>query len=265
MGPVLEVLHSQKPGLNMNPNTHPIAPALARNIIAAPLRTTPFDHLYHEEFFPTPLYRDILQQLPDSHYYQPMMHPDALQPDGRSARLSFNLFPENIRRLPPSQRAFWTMLTSEMTSPHIEGAFKAKFKKTLEEHCQRRLEKIKLRPWPMLLRDVAGYKISIHPDIPQKAITTQYYLPVDDTQQHLGTVLHERMPGGGFHEICALPFMPDTGYAFAVTPESWHSVKVMNGGGAPRNSLMVTYFYDRGWVVETWQKLARRMKAFRKG
>ncbi|HWF19596.1 MAG TPA: hypothetical protein VG754_10015 [Verrucomicrobiae bacterium] len=247
----------------MSPETNSNSNALARKIGATPLRTVPFGHIYHEQIFPMRLYREILRQLPDSRFYDELRHPDALQPDGSSARLSFNLYSENIRRLPVMQREFWRMLTREMTAPEVEAAFKAKFKKILEEHCQRKLEKIKLRPWPMLLRDIAGYQISIHPDVPQKAITTQYYLPEDENQKQLGTVLHERLPGGGFNEICTLPFLPDSGYAFPVTTESWHSVKVMNTNGPPRNSLMVTYFYDRGWVVEGFRKLVRRLREMR--
>ncbi len=245
--------------MNQRDNTA-IAPILARKIGLAPLKSVPFGHIYHEQVFPETLYREMLRQLPENRFYDELRHPDALQPDGRSARLSFNLYPENIRRLPPEQRAFWSKMRREMTAPIVEAAFKTKFKKILEEHCQRRLEKIKLRPWPMLLRDIAGYKISIHPDTPRKAITTQYYLPADENQRHLGTVLHERQPGGGFSEVCTLPFLPDSGYAFAVTTESWHSVKVMANGGPPRNSLMVTYFYDRGWVIEGCRFLLRKLR-----
>jgi hypothetical protein len=237
------------------------AAALAQKITAAPLRTAPFGHIYHENVFHATRYEEILRNLPDSRYYDELRHPDALQPNGKSARLSFGLFPENIRRLPPAQCDFWQAFTRDMTSPEVETAFKAKFKKILEEHCQRRLEKIKIHPRPMLLRDIAGYKISIHPDTPRKAITTQYYLPADQSQRPLGTVLHERLPQGGFNEVLTLPFAPNSGYAFAVTPESWHSVKVMNGSGTPRNSLMVTYFYDRGWMIEAWEKLAQNYSA----
>jgi hypothetical protein len=245
----------------MKQSTTSVSQSLAQKIGLSPLRSQPFGHIYHEDVFPDLHYDEILLHLPESRFYKELRHPDALQPDGTSARLSFNLYPENIRRLPPEQREFWTEFTREMTAPCVETAFKVRFKKILEEHCERRLEQIKLRPWPMLLRDIAGYKISIHPDAPQKAITTQYYLPVDERQKSLGTVLHERLPSGDFTEVRALPFLPNSGYAFAVTTESWHSVKVMSASGPPRNSLMVTYFYDRGWIIEAWKLLARRIRA----
>jgi len=244
----------------MKQSTISVAHLLAQKIRQAPLRSQPFGHIYREDVFADSHYDEILRQLPESRFYEELRHPDALQADGKSARLCFNLYPENIRRLPPGQRGFWTKFTREMSGPEVEAALRAKFNKILEEHCHRRLEQIKLRPWPMLLRDIAGYKISIHPGAPQKAITTQYYLPVDESQKALGTVLHERLAGGSFAEVLALPFLPNTGYAFVVTSESWHSVKVLNGG-PPRNSLMVTYYYDRGWVIEGWKLLARRVRA----
>jgi hypothetical protein len=234
---------------------------LAHKIDLAPLKANPFGHIFHENIFPTSLYGEMLENLPDSRFYRELRHPDALQSDGRSARLMFSLYPENIRRLPDGQRKFWSDLTQEMTSMEVERAFKNKFKKILQERCHKRVEYIKLRSWPMLFRDIAGYKISIHPDTPEKAITTQYYLPADESQVHLGTVLHERLTEGGFTEVAALPFRPNTGYAFAVTKESWHSVKVMNGGGQPRNSLMVIYFYDQGLIRESVKLVKRKCSA----
>ena len=245
----------------MNTDTIEHAPGLAHKIALAPLRTEPFAYIYRQNAFSEARYAELIRQLPDRRFYREMNHPDALQPDGRSARLSFDLFPENIRQLPAAQRAFWTRFTREITAPEVEANYKAKFKKVLEEHCHKKLDRIKIRPWPMLLRDIAGYKIAIHPDTPRKAITTQYYLPTDASQVHLGTVLHERLPDGGFAEISTLPFLPNTGYAFAVTRDSWHSVKVMNGMGPPRNTLMVTYYYDEGTMIEGWKLLGRKFRA----
>ncbi|MCE2423435.1 MAG: hypothetical protein J4G03_09065 [Gemmatimonadetes bacterium] len=44
-----------------------------------------------------------------------------------------------------------------------------------------------------------------------------------------------------------LPFLPSTGYAFGVTPSSWHGVDRIPGGESPRNSLMLTWYLDGGW------------------
>ena len=101
----------------------------------------------------------------------------------------------------------------------------------------------------MLLRDLGGYKISVHTDTFRKAITTQYYLPSDDSQIHLGTSLHtgEREE---YSKFKTLDFLPNTGYAFPVSPESWHSVQKMDSSNSPRNSLMVIYYVHQGMLGE---------------
>jgi hypothetical protein len=251
--------------MQQSEDRHERAGGLAARIEIAQLRTEPFGYIYHQNAFADSFYCEIIGNLPANRFYRELRHPDALQPDGKSARLSFDLHPENIRRLPRVQRLFWSEFARQLSSAAVQGAFMAKFKKILEEHCQKELARIRLRPWPMLLRDIAGYKISIHPDTPRKAITTQYYLPEDDSQVHLGTVFHERLAQGGFAEATTLPFRPNTGYAFAVTRESWHSVKVMNAGDRPRNTLMVTYIHDRGPLRETLEVLRRKFRAFAGG
>src|SRR5438046_2285673 len=79
---------------------------------------------------------------------------------------------------------------------------------------------IKFHAIPILLRDLGGYKISIHCDSPRKAITTQYYLPADESQLHLGTTFHMQ-DECGFTKVRTLRFAPNTGYAFPVTDQSW--------------------------------------------
>ncbi len=95
---------------------------------------------------------------------------------------------------------------------------------------------------PRLVRDLCGYKIRIHPDISQKAITVQFYLPPDDSQRHLGTSFYSRETGKGFTKVKQMSFLPNTGYAFAVGDNSWHGVDQVSGGDGIRNSLMIIYY-----------------------
>jgi hypothetical protein len=109
----------------------------------------------------------------------------------------------------------------------------------------------------MLLRDLGGYKISIHCDSFRKAITTQYYLPRDESQLHLGTTFHEKRRDGTFEEVTTLEFAPNTGYAFPVVADSWHSVRQMNQDDGERNSLMLIYYVDQGWLGENINRAKR--------
>jgi hypothetical protein len=118
----------------------------------------------------------------------------------------------------------------------LEPALVARFKCPISE--------IPTFPAPQLLKDSYGYKISPHADTEQKAITTQWYLPSGNSQSHLGTRVHNRLPNGQFEEVRALKFVPNSGYAFAVTSDSWHSVAPMTEADGIRDSLMMFYYVD---------------------
>lgn len=224
---------------------------LSDRIHDTPLDTCPFGHLELVSPFDPALYPEILENFPSEEFYRELRHHDALLPDGRSARLKFDLLPSNIKRLPGSQRTFWHEIARQMKSSPVNSAYKQKFAEVLQKATGRPIEKIKINAFPVLFRDTPGYKITIHPDSARKAITTQFYFPADESQAHLGTLFHERLPDGSFSKGKVMSFAPNSGYAFGVTPDSWHSVRLMHPEDKPRNTLMIIYYYDRGWVYET--------------
>ena len=126
----------------------------------------------------------------------------------------------------PAGRAakVWLPVARALCSKALENAFKDKFRATLEERFGKPVEKIGVYPIPILLRDQPGYKISVHSDVPTKAITVQFYLPKDNEQRGIGTIFHEGDKGAKAKKTTQMPFMPATGYAFPVSlTKSWHS------------------------------------------
>lgn len=238
-----------------------IATHLSGVVEATTLDVAPFDHLVLSAPFPPALYAEVLAMLPASSYYRPLNHRDAMLPDGTSARLQFPLLGANIDRLPGAQRTFWRAVTEGLHAPQVLAAYRQKFAHVLTRIRQRPAEGVRLRPYTTLFRDMGGYKISIHPDSPRKAITTQFYLPADGTQAHLGTLFHARNSDGSYRLERAMQFMPNSGYAFAVTPASYHSVATMQPGDRPRNSLMIIINYDRGPLVEGFKAAQKRVRA----
>ncbi len=226
---------------------------LSERIRDTPLNTCPFGHLELVSPFDPALYPEILENLPGTELYRELRHHDAMLPDGRSARLKFDLLPANIKRLPGSQRTFWHEIAHQMKSSPVNSAYTQKFAEVLQRVTGRPIEKIKINSFLVLFQDIAGYKITIHPDSARKAMTAQYYLPADESQIHLGTLFHERRPDGSFSDGKVTPFAPNSGYAFGVTPDSWHSVRQMCPEDKPRNTLMNIFYYDRGWVYETFK------------
>src|SRR3989454_1181307 len=164
-----------------------------------------------------------------------------------SERRKFYLYPEHIMLLPAEQRAFWRRLSSVLRSQELQDAFKRKFRGALERRFGRSIDRLTFHPVPMLLRDLGGYRIGIHGDSLNKAITVQFYLPRDDAQSHLGTILHEGRNGDAALRTTTLKFRPATGYAFPVVyHESWHSVARTSDADGERNTLMLTYYVQAG-------------------
>lgn len=101
-------------------------------------------------------------------------------------------------------------------------------------------------PVPILTRDVTGYSISPHTDTSWKGITVQRYLPPDASAPHVGTVFHAKLPDGSLTRRRQMRFVPNTGYAFAVGDDTWHSADEVGPDVPSRDSILLTYFVDAG-------------------
>jgi hypothetical protein len=221
-----------------------LEPLLAA-VNTAEVATDPFVHVRLTSVFPESVYRSLLTHLPDTPHYQELRHADAIQPDGKSARLRFAFGDKEMAALPPEQRDFWQRVLQALRDPALEKAFREKLKAGLNERFRDSLSEIVLRPVPELIRDLTSYRIGAHTDIFKKVITTQFYLPEDDSQKPLGTSFYKRRSDGQFETTHRMPFLPATGYAFAVNSRSWHGVDTLPVLTKPRNSLMLTYYLGK--------------------
>jgi hypothetical protein len=228
---------------------------LAALVETTPMDIAPFPHLELSNVFPAELYSEVIDNLPETRFYGELKHADALLPNGRSARRKLELRPARLRCLPSKLCVFWTAIAEALTSKMVMQAYRSKFSQILAERRSDSLVNAPFRPAAMLLRDLAGYKISIHTDSFRKAITTQYYLPRDFSQAHLGTSFHTDEKGI-FTNSRTLEFAPNTGYAFPVTENSWHSVQQTSDTHGERNSIMLIYYVDQGLLGESinWAK-----------
>src|SRR5438552_8083141 len=203
----------------------------------------PFDHVTMENVLDAECYDALLAAMPDRRFYHDLKHRDAVREDGSSTRLRMYLYPELLARLPAAQRQVWLPIARALCSNELQDAFKRKFRAALEERFKKPVEKIGMYPVPILLRDQPGYKISIHSDVATKAITVQYYLPVDESQRHVGTIFHEGDKGAAAKNTVQMPFLPASGYAFPVSlTKSWHRAAETNANDGERVTMMVTYY-----------------------
>ena len=252
------------PDVNVQKSVKRTASSIRDQFVAAVkrsrLRKKPFDHVYMEDVLDGDTYRSLLAAMPDRRFYHDLKHQDAVRKDGTSTRLRMYLYPELVKRLPEAQKQAWLPVAETLCSPELETAFKDKFRGALEERFGKPAEEIGVYPIPILLRDQPGYRISIHSDVPKKAITVQFYLPKDASQRDLGTIFHQGKEGPGAHKTTKMAFMPASGYAFPVSlRKSWHSAATASDGDGERVSMMVTYYVADSFARRLYWKARRAL------
>lgn len=235
-----------------------IEDALVAAVERASLQDHPFHHVWMEDVLDPESYTALLAAMPDRRFYHNLKHRDAIRADGSSTRLRMYLYPELLWCLPAEQRRVWDPIARALSSKRLQDAFKSKFREALEQRFGKPVERIGLYPVPILLRDQTGYRIGIHADVPFKAITVQFYLPVDNSQRHLGTIFHEGESGEAAERTIRMPFLPRSGYAFPVTLEkSWHSAAKTSPDDGERLSMMVTYYVADDFFTRLKWRLRR--------
>jgi len=219
-----------------------LANRIALRIRAADIDAAPSANIFIEDILPRNVYSELLARLPGDSALNPIDHPDAITEDGRCTRYLLDLTPASLSRLDPQDRPFWEAMIAVFTAPEIADAIVAKFEPELRARFGEAMPE--LVAVPILYRDHPGYRIGIHPDTPKKIATLQFYLPEDESQNHLGTSFHRRIPEG-FERHKTNSFAPNSAYAFVRTDESWHSVDELAPSEKVRNTIALT-FYIKG-------------------
>jgi hypothetical protein len=217
-------------------------------------RREPFHYLQFSSVFPADVYSAMLEAMPGTGDYGAMSGRASLArtPKGDSARTKIDLFPECMIHLPREKSSIWTRIGEALRSNEVREAFVRRLAPGLERRFGPRYSAVKLYPIPTLMRDVPGYRIGIHSDTDWKGVTVQIYLPRDASSAHVGTVFHARNPDASYKEAARMPFSPNTGYAFAVGSDTYHSVDRLGSEVRTRDSILVNYFVD-----ETWFQVAK--------
>lgn len=225
-----------------------LADYVARSIDAARAVDKPFFHLEFDHVFPDDIYLKILSLMPESRDYRPMHgRSKGLDlEDGTHTRVKIDLFPEYIRNLPGEKRALWDVVGRALCSDKVKQAFMRRLAPGLKKRFGEGFAKVGMYPIPILTRDIPGYLIPPHTDTFWKGITVQLYLPQDDANADIGTIFHEVLPDGSKPKARQMRFAPNAGYAFPVGHDSWHSADPVHNRVKTRDSILLTYFVDRG-------------------
>jgi hypothetical protein len=221
---------------------------IVASIKAGKASEEPFFHLEFDHVFPADAYAQMLDALPVAADYRPLPGRGGgnLLPDGTSTRVKIDLFPEYTRHLPPAKREVWDLVGRALCSSEVQAAFMARLAPGLERRFGTNHADVGMYPIPVLTRDIPGYRITPHTDTQWKGITVQLYLPRDAAATHIGTIFHGRSPDGTLTRATQMRFAPNSGYAFAVGDNTWHSADPVGTEVTTRDSILLTYFVDAG-------------------
>ena len=223
---------------------------IAQSVDNARAVDKPFFHLEFDRVFPDDIYAEILRLMPESRDYRPMHGRSKGHDldDGTHTRVKIDLFPEYIRNLPPQKRALWDVVGRALTSDKVRQAFIRRLGPGLSKRFGPGFAKIGMYPIPILTRDIPGYLITPHTDTHWKGITVQLYLPETDANTDIGTIFHEVKADGSKPKHTQMRFAPNSGYAFAVGDDTWHSADPVHDRVKTRDSILLTYFVDSGML-----------------
>ncbi len=228
--------------------TAQLAEFIVGSIEAARASETPFFHLEFDRVFPDDIYASMLAMMPVASDYRPM-HGRARGldlADGTHTRVKIDLYPEYIRHLPPEKRELWQQVGAALCSEPVKQAFIRRLAPALKRRFGEKFAATGMYPIPVLTRDIPGYRIMPHTDTRWKGITVQLYLPRDESNINIGTIFHERLADGTFGKRTPMRFAPNSGYAFAVGTDTWHSANPVGPEVKTRDSILLTYFVDAG-------------------
>jgi hypothetical protein len=222
--------------------------AVVANIKAGRAVERPFFHVQFDRVFPDDIYARMIAAMPAAADYRPLpgRNNGNIRPDGTSTRVKIDLFPEYIRHLAPDKLRIWDVVGRALCSREVQAAFVQRLAPGLERRFGKDYAAMGMYPIPVLTRDIPGYRITPHTDTRWKGITAQLYLPRDASVTHIGTIFHERLPDGSLPKTMQIKFAPNTGYAFAVGDNTWHSADPVGPEVETRDSILHTYFVDAG-------------------
>jgi hypothetical protein len=256
----------QSTGLPIHDRRHAaarLADFVAQSVEAARAVEKPFFHLEFDRVFPDDVYTQILALMPNSSDYRPMHGRSKGHDldDGTHTRVKIDLFPEYIRNLPTEKRALWDVVGRALCSAKVKQAFMRRLAPGLSKRFGKDFAKVGMYPIPILTRDIPGYLITPHTDTRWKGITVQLYLPKDAANTDIGTIFHEKLPDGSISKKAQMKFAPNTGYAFAVGTDTWHSADPVHNKVKTRDSILLTYFVDQG-LLRTLRNRGKRIGNF---
>jgi hypothetical protein len=227
---------------------------LVKVVKSADAAEEPYCHYYIENAFPPAIYTEMIDNLPEPRFYEPLNLKEWSRANGESTRDRLFLSSEGLADLPKKTQDLWQSIARALTSEQLKKVIFTKLAKdiALRFNCaMNEVPDIQAYPRAVLMRDTEGYRIKPHPDGTPRIVTMLYYLPRDTSHEDLGTSVYVRQPwtkrflGKGFKEVKRFPFRPNSSCAFVVNrlPDktSWHGRELIGEDAGVRNLILCQY------------------------
>jgi hypothetical protein len=168
---------------------------VVERIAAAPIIRDPYPYIYVKDIFPSAYYQAMLQRIVDVGEFAPAVYP-GVGVDLTAANFrDHGLTCENLAS-DPWLSAFHNFLKSELFTRPLLERFSAPDSWgergpaiPAEKHRYFANGQTDFTSVFDLHKDMAGYEITPHPDIPSKIITYLFYLTPDESLRQFGTML----------------------------------------------------------------------------
>ena len=224
-----------------------------RELASVTVVDEPFQHFYSDRIWPPEVYEEMLRLLPPHGVYHPMNLKVWVNAQGVSTRDRCFL-PEVLERMDVERAEFWRQIWLALTADSLRHSLFCLLKKDVASRLKLPEEEVADTPAFVtfsMTRDIEDYRIEPHPDGWPAIVTAQFYLPADTTQQDLGTSFYAEVPRlkrpllGQHREVKRMPFLPNSGYVFAVNDlpgrRSLHGRELIKPGASVRHTILMRW------------------------
>src|ERR1700690_1789085 len=229
-------------------------------VCASTTEIAPFPHVIVGNFFPSDVYDDLLDFLPQDNQYEKFGYEKFHTKDGASNRMRFGMEGKWINRLSSAQKLFWLAVRQALGSNLLKRCVFSKLSSGLAFRFgvpEIEAGDLEAHALPELFREFSCYRIKPHPDTRRKVVTMQISLPRNNSQPEFGTEFYRRSlkpvhlmrEPHGFEVVKCTPYVRNSAYAFTVlnkiTWKSWHGRSTLPANDVVRNTILNIWYLSQ--------------------
>lgn len=220
-------------------------------IANAPVREHPFPHMSVDSVFPQDFYAKLRGHWPAASSLVSLSETGRVYGAKYAERLILTLTAEDIERLPPGRREFWSEFAAWFLGHGLFDALMLKFDRYVQARFGEHLEdRVRFFADALVIKDLSNYSLGPHTDNPRKVLALVFYCPDNAERRHLGTSIYVpkdpafRCKGGPhydhalFTRAATMEYRPNSLFAFFKTDRSFHGVERITDSNVERDLLL---------------------------